>query len=71
MNIPLSDLRARHTELGGPVVVHCQVGQRGHAAQRLLTQLGHDVQSLDGDSLTWRAGTRAIGERTDEDVVLR
>ncbi|HEY8280967.1 MAG TPA: hypothetical protein VIG28_00685 [Leifsonia sp.] len=40
-------------------------------AQRLLTQLGHDARDLDDGHLTWRAGTRAIGERTDEDGVLR
>lgn len=60
MNIPLDELRARHGELpDGPVVVHCQVGQRGHTAARLLTQLGHDVRNLDGGYKTWMAGTNA------------
>jgi rhodanese-related sulfurtransferase len=60
--VPLDELRARaHDEIpaGAPVVVHCQVGQRGHTAARLLTQLGYDVRNLDGGYLTWRDGTRA------------
>ncbi|MEA9984227.1 FAD-dependent oxidoreductase [Subtercola sp. RTI3] len=58
INIPLDELRARHAELpDGPLIVHCQVGQRGHTASRLLTQLGHDVTNLDGGYLTWKAGT--------------
>ncbi len=68
VNIPLPELRDRHTELGGPLVVLCQVGQRGHTAQRLLAQLGHDVRNLDGGYLTWRAGTRA-GSRLGQDHV--
>jgi NADPH-dependent 2,4-dienoyl-CoA reductase/sulfur reductase-like enzyme/rhodanese-related sulfurtransferase len=60
ISLPLDDLRARHTELpAGPLVVHCQVGQRGHTAARLLTQLGHDARNLDGGWLTWRAGIAA------------
>lgn len=61
-NVPLDELRARaHDEIpaGAPVVVHCQVGQRGHTAARLLTQLGYDVRNLDGGYLTWRDATRA------------
>jgi NADPH-dependent 2,4-dienoyl-CoA reductase/sulfur reductase-like enzyme/rhodanese-related sulfurtransferase len=61
-NVPLDELRARaHAEIptGVPVVVHCQVGQRGHTAARLLTQLGYDVRNLDGGYLTWRDAVRA------------
>lgn len=57
VNIPLNDLRARLTELQGrPVLVYCQVGQRGHTATRLLTELGMDAVNLDGGYLTWQAG---------------
>lgn len=60
VNIPVDDLRTRHSELGtGPVTVYCQVGQRGHVATRLLSQLGYDVANLDGGWLTWSAGQRA------------
>lgn len=60
VHIPLDDLRARHDELpDGAVVVHCQVGQRGHTAARILDQLGHDVMNLDGGYRTWTAGTAA------------
>ena len=57
INIPLEELRDRAGELGdSPVIVHCQVGQRGHTAARILSQLGHSVTNLDGGYLTWRAG---------------
>lgn len=59
--IPVDELRARHHELAGrPVVVHCAVGQRGHTAARLLTQLGHDVRNLDGGYRTWATAVRAV-----------
>ncbi|MBC9935666.1 FAD-dependent oxidoreductase [Leucobacter sp. cx-87] len=59
-NIPVDDLRERHGELAGRrVIVHCQVGQRGHTATRLLRQLGIDALNLDGGFLTWKAGVRA------------
>jgi len=60
VNIPVDELRARHTEIPRdtdgvpmPVAVYCQVGQRGHTAGRLLTQLGYDVVNLDGGWLTY------------------
>ncbi|QDW61987.1 FAD-dependent oxidoreductase [Oerskovia sp. KBS0722] len=62
LNVPLDELRDRaaaEIPAGAPVVVHCQVGQRGHTAARLLTQLGYDVRNLDGGYLTWRDGTLA------------
>lgn len=59
-NLPLDDLRSRHGELPDrPLIVHCQVGQRGHTAARLLAELGRDVRNLDGGYLTWNAGTRS------------
>lgn len=61
VNIPLDELRERHTEIpAGRVVVACAAGQRGYVAARLLSQLGHDeVVNLDGGVRTWAAGTRA------------
>ncbi|MGL4339978.1 MAG: FAD-dependent oxidoreductase [Rhodoglobus sp.] len=65
VNIPLEQLRQRHTELGNAaVIVHCQVGQRGHTAARMLAQLGHRVRNLDGGYATWRAGMAASAVRT-------
>ncbi|MFF2620371.1 FAD-dependent oxidoreductase [Oerskovia jenensis] len=70
LNVPLDELRDRaaaEIPAGAPVVVHCQVGQRGHTAARLLTQLGYDVRNLDGGYLTWRDGTLARrAARTEE-----
>ncbi|WP_336249653.1 FAD-dependent oxidoreductase [Stomatohabitans albus] len=59
INVPLNALRERHQELPDSVIVHCQVGQRGHTAARLLTQLGHQVVNLDGGYLTWKIATAA------------
>ena len=61
LNIPLDDLRERASELptDAKVVVHCQVGQRGHTAARLLLNLGYDAVNLDGGYLTWRDGMRS------------
>ncbi len=58
--LPVDELRRRHADLpAGPIIVHCAVGQRGHTAARLLTQLGRDVVNLDGGYRTWRAGVDA------------
>lgn len=65
--LPLDDLRERHGEIpDGPVIVHCQVGQRGHTAARLLTQLGYDVRNLDGGYRTWLAGREAMSSTLAE-----
>lgn len=59
LNIPVDELRERLDELpAGPLVVHCQVGQRGHTAARILSQNGRDVVNLDGGYRTWVAGRR-------------
>ncbi|MCU1636900.1 MAG: CoA-disulfide reductase, partial [Cryobacterium sp.] len=61
VNVPLDELRVRALELPkGDLIVHCQVGQRGHTAARLLTQLGRDVRNLDGGYKTWAAGTTSL-----------
>ncbi len=70
VNIPLDELRLRHVELEGrPLVVHCQVGQRGHTATRLLTQLGHDVRNLDGGYKTWVAGMSTFDRQPESTLV--
>ncbi|WP_292696004.1 FAD-dependent oxidoreductase [Microbacterium sp. 71-36] len=66
LSIPLDTLRAGDVALpDGPLVVHCQVGQRGHTAARLLTAAGHDVRNLDGGYLTWLAGRTATATATE------
>ncbi|MEQ1735428.1 MAG: rhodanese-like domain-containing protein, partial [Rhodoglobus sp.] len=60
INIPLDDIRERANELPqGRLVVTCKVGQRGHSAVRLLSQLERDAVNLDGGYLTWSTGTSA------------
>lgn len=60
LNVPIDELRERIGELpAGELVVHCQVGQRGHTAVRMLRQHGRAARNLDGGYLTWRAGIRS------------
>lgn len=62
VNVPLDELRERLAELpDAALVVHCQVGLRGHIATRLLRQHGIDVRNLDGGYRTWRDATRSRG----------
>jgi rhodanese-related sulfurtransferase len=59
-NIPLDQLRERLAEVGrGPVVIYCEVGQRGHTATALLRELGVTARNLDGGYRTWLADRRA------------
>ncbi len=61
INIPVDELRERITELTGKnVIVHCQVGQRGHTATQILRGHGMPVKNLDGGFLTWRSGQDAL-----------
>ena len=54
INIPVDELRERHSEIGNKkVIVNCQVGQRGHVATMLLRSLGYEAKNLDGGYLTW------------------
>jgi len=65
INVPLDDLRERLDELpAGLLVVHCQVGQRGHTAARILAQHGRDVVNLDGGYRTWAAGAPSGSRET-------
>lgn len=55
VNVPLDELRDRSEQLpDGPILVHCQVGLRGHIATRLLRQRGVAARNLDGGYRTWR-----------------
>jgi rhodanese-related sulfurtransferase len=62
INIPLDELRGRCSELSKeqPVVVYCQVGQRGHTATVYLRERGFDAVNLDGGWRTWRAAQGAL-----------
>ena len=61
LNISVDELRQRHTEIGSKkVLVHCQVGQRGHTAAMLLNQLDYEAINLDGGFLTWKNSPSAI-----------
>ena len=71
LNVSLDELRERAHELPQvPLIVHCQVGQRGHTAARILTQQGFDVRNLDGGYRTWRAGTSSLSASPTVERVL-
>jgi NADPH-dependent 2,4-dienoyl-CoA reductase/sulfur reductase-like enzyme/rhodanese-related sulfurtransferase len=60
LNLPVDQLRDHVDLLGrGPVLVYCEVGQRGHTATALLQELGLKTRNLDGGYRTWTAWTRA------------
>ena len=60
VNVPIDSLRDHLDTLGkGPVVVYCEVGQRGHTATALLHELGIKARNLDGGYQTWSAFLRA------------
>lgn len=54
LNIPLSQLRQRWTELdpARPLLVMCQVGVRGYTATRFLINQGFDARNLSGGYTT-------------------
>jgi NADPH-dependent 2,4-dienoyl-CoA reductase/sulfur reductase-like enzyme/rhodanese-related sulfurtransferase len=54
INIPVDEIRTRVAEIKQePILVNCQVGQRGHTATMLLKELGFDATNLDGGYLTY------------------
>jgi len=54
INIPIDEIREHQEQLPqGKILVTCQVGQRGHAATRLLREMGYEAVNLDGGYLTW------------------
>jgi NADPH-dependent 2,4-dienoyl-CoA reductase/sulfur reductase-like enzyme/rhodanese-related sulfurtransferase len=60
INVPIDSLRDQLDALGsGPIVVYCEVGQRGHTATALMHELGMQVRNLDGGYRTWTASMRA------------
>lgn len=58
--IPLDILREHVAELmGKEVIVHCEVGQRGHTGVQILRSHGIAARNLDGGYATWRSGLDA------------
>lgn len=54
INIPVDEIRNRISDISKqPILVNCQVGQRGHTATMLLKELGFDATNLDGGYLTY------------------
>lgn len=59
INIPVDELRDRLDEVPGgdvPLILHCGVGIRSHAALAALKSSGRTVLNLDGGYTTWKAG---------------
>lgn len=54
INISIDEMRERINEVPKEkILVTCQVGQRGHAATRLLREMGYNAINLDGGYMTW------------------
>ncbi|WP_137725458.1 FAD-dependent oxidoreductase [Prescottella subtropica] len=71
VNVPLDEIRDRVADLpAGQLIVHCQVGQRGHTAARLLEQLGRPAANLDGGYKTWDAGRRATASSAHPEGII-
>ncbi len=69
INVPIDSMRDNLDALGsGPVVVYCEVGQRGHTATALLHELGFEARNLDGGYQTWSASMRARANPTSAPV---
>jgi NADPH-dependent 2,4-dienoyl-CoA reductase/sulfur reductase-like enzyme/rhodanese-related sulfurtransferase len=63
INIPVDEIRSRTSELrNSPILVNCQVGQRGHTATMLLNELGFEAINLDGGYLTYSNSPAAISQ---------
>jgi NADPH-dependent 2,4-dienoyl-CoA reductase/sulfur reductase-like enzyme/rhodanese-related sulfurtransferase len=61
INIPVDEIRGRVSEIkNAPILVNCQVGQRGHTATMLLKELGFDATNLDGGYLTYSKSPAAV-----------
>jgi rhodanese-related sulfurtransferase len=61
VNIPVDEIRERVSEIKKvPILVNCQVGQRGHTATMLLKELGFDATNLDGGYLTYSNSPAAV-----------
>ena len=56
VNIPVDELRSRLSELprDQPIVVYCQVGQRGYLATRILLQTGFQAVNIGGGYKTFK-----------------
>lgn len=61
-NIPVDSLRERLSEIpkDKPAYLFCQVGLRGHIANRILTQKGYEVYNLSGGYKSYAAATAEI-----------
>ena len=70
INIPIDEIRERQSEIPqGKILITCQVGQRGHAATRLLREMGHDAINLDGGYMTWSnspVGRKSIAQNKEK-----
>ena len=61
INIPVDEIRDRASEITvAPILVNCQVGQRGHTATMLLIELGFNATNLDGGYLTYSNSPAAV-----------
>jgi len=72
VSMPVDEIRDRVSEIKkSPILVNCQVGQRGHTATMLLKELGFDAINLDGGYLTWSNSPAFTGNHIKENLEER
>ncbi|GGR69268.1 hypothetical protein GCM10008959_34120 [Deinococcus seoulensis] len=60
LNLPLSELSARHAEISGPAVIVCLSGGRSAQAASFLAAQGRDVHNLVGGTAGWMREGRPL-----------
>ena len=64
INLPIDSLHDQlNTLTAAPIIVYCEVGQRGHTATALMQELGIQARNLDGGYQTWTATLRSQGQQ--------
>jgi rhodanese-related sulfurtransferase len=69
INISIDEMRERINEVPKEkILITCQVGQRGHAATRLLRELGYEAINLDGGYMTWSNSPANLNQKEQVNV---
>ncbi len=72
INIPLHELRDRHTELdkSKPIYIHCQSGLRAYVAERILNQLGYSCYNIYGSWMLYSLWQKDMEDKIKEDEFI-
>ncbi|MDR2168672.1 MAG: DsrE/DsrF/DrsH-like family protein [Planctomycetaceae bacterium] len=72
INIPLDELRGRIGELdkSKKIYITCQIGVRGYAAARILSQNNFDVYNLSGGYRLWRSIFESKNQKLQQPQII-